>query len=295
MKKKTLFAAVTLTAVAAFVGVITIEKNSRTPVQRYIASTIQENLEATEKSDKNIYIPKKINSSSNNLQYEFLSYEIIDDKDIEKQTKYKAEYFKDGKVPSSDYVVKDTDFDAMARDYPKFDEYRESFGERGMTEAEYTEFMRIHEPEYTTDKHIKAKYLFIKCRITYIGNGRKKEWLDQLSVFTMKGNQTITQLAQFIYFDHPQPEIWDSSREGEYFWQKFGKVGDSIECVLGCRLSEYYDGLVLKENDTYYIGFEPGVYYDDEIINPSINENFVSTDSLPCESYRKASDTENKK
>lgn len=63
MKKKTLFAAVTLTAVAAFVGVIAIEKNSRTPVQRYIASTIQENLEVTEKSDKNIYIPKKINSA----------------------------------------------------------------------------------------------------------------------------------------------------------------------------------------------------------------------------------------
>ena len=129
------------------------------------------------------YVPAKILNNEGNLQYEFLSYEF-DDQDIEKQTIYKAEHFIEGKVPPSDYVVKWTDYDAMARDYPKFDEWRKSDCLKGMTEGKYEEFMRIHEPEYTIDKHVKTKYLFVKCRITYIGGGRKKVPMDDSICFS---------------------------------------------------------------------------------------------------------------
>lgn len=288
MKKKAVSMAIALSAIVAVVFVIKIEKNRTTPMERFLETS-----QTTGKSDD--YTPRKINNSSDNLQYEFLSYELIDDKDIEKQTKYKAEYFIDGKVPPSDYVVKWVDFDAMRRDYPKVDEHISSNGNAGMTRAEYEMFLQDHEAEYTTDKHVKTKYLFIRCRITYTGNGRNKERLDNVSVLTMNGNKTIYQMIEFCYLDHPQPEIWeDNDREGGYFWHRFEKAGDSIECVIGCRLREYNDVLTLKDNDTYYIGFEPQGYCDDEEVNPKVDDKFVSTDTLPCESYRRSSDRENK-
>lgn len=284
MKKKTAFIAIFLTAIASAVGVTTIAKNRMTPTERYLESPQafgQIQLSSGNSGDSN-YIPKEIINDEGNLKYEFLSYELIDDKDINKQTKYKAEYFIDGKVPSSDYVVKWTDFDAMARDFPKFSEYRDSNCERGMTRDEYERFMREHEAEYTTDKHIKSKYLFVKCRITYTGNGRPKEWLSNFSIFAMRNNQVVGQAMDFCYFDLPQPALWDGGRDHDFFWYKFNKAGDSIECIIGCRLRE--DEVDFSGDNTYYIGIEPSVYYDDQQINPALNARFVSTDMLPRES-----------
>ncbi len=228
------------------------------------------------------YVPVKILNNDENVQYEFLSYDLIDDKDIEKQTKYKAEFFVDGKVPPSDYIVKWTDYDAMARDYPKYDEYRNSDGNKGMTKAEAEEFMRIHEPEYTIDKHIKSKYLFVRCRITYMGNGRKKEFLSLFDVFAMRGNERIGPVNEFCYFDHPQPDIWEDGRAGGFFWYRFDKVGDSLECVLGCRLrGEYFD---LSEENMYYIGFQPGAVYSGlDQFNPAHDKRCVALNDMPRE------------
>ena len=88
MKKKLPVIVVTLALVAA---VIAIERKSKTPIDRYMETT-----QTTKQTVK--YIPAKIISNDEELQYEFLSYDLIDDKDIEKQTKYKAEYFDDGKI-----------------------------------------------------------------------------------------------------------------------------------------------------------------------------------------------------
>ena len=288
MKKKAAIVIIALIAILSIFFVIMNEKNMKTPVERFLETS-----QTTSKAEN--YVPVKILMDNKNIQYEFLSYDLIDDKDIVKQTKYKAEYFIDGKVPPSDYVVKWVDFDAMRRDYPKVDEHISSNGKAGMTRAEYEMFLQDHEAEYTTDKHVKTKYLFIRCRITYTGNGRNKERLDNVSVLTMNGNKTINQMNEFCYLDHPQPEIWeDNDREGGYFWHGFEKAGDCIECVIGCRLREYNDVLTLKDNDVYYIGFEPQGYCDDEEVNPKVDDKFVSTDSLPCESYLRSSDRENK-
>lgn len=230
------------------------------------------------------YVPVKILMDNKNIQYEFLSYDLIDDKDIETQTKYKAEYFIDGKLPSSDYVVAWTDFDAMARDYPKFDEYRKSNGEKGMTDAEYEEFIRIHGPEYTTDKHIKTKYLFIRCRITYTGAVRDTEWLAQPHVFAMHGNTKVISVSgsgSYCYFDQPQPVLWEDGNREDFFWYRFEKEGDSLECVLGIRLRGDRGADLSKEN-AYYIGFESTASYSDyDQFNPAIDSRCVALDDLP--------------
>ena len=223
MKKITLIITAILLTIL-LTAVIAIENKSQSPLNRY--------LETTRESDKSDYIPKEIINNLNNIRYEILSYELIDDKNIEKQTKYKAEYFIEGKVPPSDYIVKWTDFDAMARDYPKFDESRKSNGEKGMNWDEQESFIREHEAEYTKDKHLKTKYLFFRCRITYIGGERKEEWLDNISVFAMRGNSIVGEGNFFCYFDHSQ-HIDGEERKNEYFVYRFDKVGDSIECILG--------------------------------------------------------------
>ena len=275
MKKKTTVIFVALFVIASAVGVMVIEKSRKTPLDWFLETS-----KATKQMEN--YIPVKLLNNDGNVQYEFLSYDLIDDKDIEKQTKYKAEYFLDGKVPPSDYVVKWTDFDAMARDYPKYNEYRESNCARGMTGDEAEAFEREHVAEYTTDKHVKTKYLFVRCRITYMGNGRKKEFLGLFDAFAMRGNDLIGPLEEFCYFDHPQPEIWDDNdREGGFFWHRFEKVGDSIECVLGCRFrGEYYD---LSEEDKYYIGFQPTVTYDNDQFNPALDKSFIALNDIPKE------------
>ena len=276
MKKKAVLFFVVLFVIASVAAVIAIEKNRNTPMERFIKT-----LQTTKHADD--YVPVKILNNDENVQYEFLSYDLIDDKDIEKQTKYKAEFFVDGKVPPSDYIVKWTDYDAMARDYPKYDEYRNSDGNKGMTKAEAEEFMRIHEPEYTIDKHIKSKYLFVRCRITYMGNGRKKEFLSLFDVFAMRGNERIGPVNdEFCYFDHPQPDIWEDGRAGSFFWYRFDKVGDSLECVLGCRLrGEYFD---LSEENMYYIGFQPGAVYSGlDQFNPAHDKRCVALNDMPRE------------
>ena len=276
--KKAVSVVIVLTALAAIVLVINIEKNRKTPMERFLETS-----QTTNKAEG--YVPAKILMDNKSIQYEFLSYELIDDKDIEKQTKYKAEYFIEGKVPPSDYVVKCTDFDAMARDYPKFDEWRKSDCSKGMTEGEYEEFMRIHEPEYTVDKHIKTKYLFVRCRITYTGAGRDIAWLAQPHVFAMQGDSSALMLsagASYCYFDHPQKALWEDGNREDFFWYKFEKEGDSLECILGIRLRGDR-GVDLSKDNSYYIGFEPKGSDDEDNFNPAIDARCVSLNDMPRE------------
>jgi hypothetical protein len=271
--------AMIITAIAFIIlvlAVIKIEKKSKTPMDRYL-----DNSQTTKQTDK--YIPTKIIDNDGGLQYEFLSYDLIDGKDIETQTKYKAEYFLEGKIPSSDYVVKWTDYDAMARDYPKFDEYRESNHTKGMTEVEYKEFMRIHEPEYTIDKHVKTKYYFIRCRITYIGGGineSNEKWVSTFDFLVMNRNKMVGANNPTCYFDHPQ-NTKGEERENHFFVYRFEKVGDSIECIVGGRLRDDLD--CFSEATAYYVGFLPMLSKDEDQFNPAIDVRCVALNDMPKE------------
>ena len=272
MKKKLPVIVVTLALVAA---VIAIERKSKTPIDRYMETT-----QTTKQTVK--YIPAKIISNDEELQYEFLSYDLIDDKDIEKQTKYKAEYFDDGKLPPSDYVVKKVDHAAMRRDFPKYDEYVSSNCTKGMTYEEYEAFMREHEDEYSTEVHVKTKYYFIRCRITYIGGGINESNEKCVSAFDfliMNGDKMIGASNPGCYFDHSQNTEGERKRFNYY---RFEKVGDSIECIIGGRLRDDYDRF--SEATGYYVGFRPGVTYSDEDqFNPAIDVRCVALKDMPKE------------
>ena len=275
MKRKVSISVAILALIALAAAVVLIEKNSKTPMDRYM-----ETIQTTKQQVK--YIPAKIIDNDGGLQYEFLSYDLIDDKDIETQTKYKAEYFDDGKLPPSDYVVKKVDYDAMARDYPKFDEYRKSYCDESiMTEAEYEEFMREHEAEYSWEEHVKTKYYFIRCRITYIGGGiieGNEKCIGTFDFLIMNGNKMIGASNPGCYFDHYQNTEGERKRFNYY---RFEKVGDSIECIIGGRLRDDYDRF--SEATGYYVGFLPSVGSDFDQFNPALDVRCVALKDMPKE------------
>lgn len=272
-RKATVLVSVIVLSILLF-AVIILEKSNKTPMQRYFETS-----QTTKNTDK--YTPVKITNDDGNLQFEFLSYDLIDDKDIEKQTKYKSEYFIDGKVPPSDYVVRDIDYDALRRDYPKYDEFYSSNGEKGMTYEEAGELEREHGSEYMIDKHIKTKYLFVRCRITYLGNGRNEEWLNLFDIFAMRGNEIVGLCNMNCYLDISQHR-GEGVSENDFFQYKFEKVGDSVECVMGCRIRG--DFVDLSEENKYYVGFQPGTRYSDyDQFNPAIDRRCVALRDIPKE------------
>ena len=276
MKKKAVLIFVVLFVIASVAAVIAIEKNSKTPMERFLETS-----QTTKQPDN--YIPAKIIDYDGGLQYEFLSYELIDDKDIEKQTKYKAEYFIDGKVPPSDYVVKKVDYAAMRRDFPKYDEYVSSNCTKGMTYEEAEAFEREHEDEYSTEVHVKTKYYFIRCRITYVGgdiNDTNEKCLTAFDFLIMSGDKRVGECYQKCYFDFSK-NIEGKEQKGDAVYYKFGKIGDSIECVLGGRLIDEND--CFSKATGYYVGFLPWSYDEAENCNPAIDSKFVALKDMPKE------------
>ena len=276
MKKKAVLIFIALFVIASTVGVMVIEKNSKSPMDRFLETS-----QTTTQPDN--YIPAKIIDNDGGLQYEFLSYDLIDGEDIETQTKYKAQYFADGKVPSSDYVVKKVDYAAMRRDYPKYDEYVSSNCTKGMTYEEAEAFEREHEAEYSSEVHVKTKYFFIRCRITYLGgyvNERNEKCLGAFNFIVMNGDKRVGENYPNCYFDlSKNTEGKDQKSDSVYY--KFGKIGDSIECVLGGRLIDENDHF--SEATAYYVGFFPGLYSEYEKVNPALDSKFVALKDMPKE------------
>ena len=199
--------------------VISNEKNKKTPYERYI--------ETSQTTERGEYEPRVIYNGDRTVKYEILSYELIDDKEIAKQTKYPgkyfldisgefaSEYFLENHLPNPDFLLKDVDYPSMWRDYPLYKEYVESYGERGMTEAEAEEFFEKHEKD--------------------IGAHKKHAVPD----------------FGFCYYDGP---VFPDVCPGRYTFERGEKP---LECVVGYILVDYRGFIDLSEPNTYYYGRLP--------------------------------------
>ena len=98
----------------------------------------------------------------------------------------------------------------------------------------------------------------------------------------MRDNALVGYEGINCYFDHTQHTSNEARESSEFFKYKFEKKGDSIECVLGCRLtSEYFE---LSEENKYFIGFQPGTSYsDNDQFNPAIDSRCVAIADIPKE------------
>lgn len=299
MKKKTLLITTAVSSIAIGIGAIYIERNSKSPQERYMEtaisservtpSTSNENpsFNSTAKPDHSMSsetevvvtpLPVVLNQT-HTIQFEFLSYEIIEDTEMATQTKYSAENFYEGVLPDPNYLKEYTDFPAMRRDYPEFDEYLNTNGNSGMTEAEYQEFMRQHIAEYTTTRHPKTIYFFVRCRLTNINSGPEEYKFDDLRLYAMQdGAQYGVPVECGTYFDHSQ------HTEGEDRIHDFSNYtfenGESFESIIGFEITE--DQIDFSKEIKYYIGVFP-IGADVVFFNPSIDDGFIQLDALQKE------------
>ena len=96
----------------------------------------------------------------------------------------------------------------------------------------------------------------------------------------MAGDKKVVESNPDCFFDHPQNTEGDERRK-HFFVYKFGKIGDSIECVVGGRLREDHHNF--SEATAYYVGFFPGLYSEYEKVNPALDSRFVALKDMPKE------------
>lgn len=269
-KNHPVMCAVLIGAAAVVTAVLLIEKGSKTPVERYLET---KEFITSDPSDKVFVYNEK-----HTVKYEFLSYEIIEDTDIAKQTKYPGKYFYEGRLPDPDYLVEYTDYKAMCRDHPEVDEYISSNGKKGMTSSEYERFLEQHEAEYTTKKHPKTKYLFLHCKITNIGEGPVEEYVNSLVLMAMRDGKEAGFAEAGEYFDHPQ-HTEGEDRIHEFCLYVFSKSGDGLDCIIGFKLDEDY--VDFSDKNVWYLGIRPSMNNGNDDFNPEVDGNFVKLASLP--------------
>lgn len=207
----------------------------------------EESVEKKEEKSRNVILTK-----SRSLEYEFLSYEMVEDTEIEKQNTYKAEYFYQGKVPDADYQEEVIDYERAEKECPELRDIWDKDNSDKYTDDEIVEIYNKYIGEYTSMQHIKTKYLFLKCRITNLRDKSVEEALYlQHGIVSGDGKKFIYS-DRNVYFDKSQhTEETEGEREHHFFFYNF-KPGETLECTLGVEIRQKYDG-----DEEYYIGFEP--------------------------------------
>ena len=280
MKRIIKLSSVFILALVTVVSVVVTEQNSRSPVERSLnaaganADRISSGSDGIEGTDT---LSAEILNNTHTARYEFLSCDIFDDANIALQTEYKEDFYEGGCLPDPDYLTEYTDYQSMMNDYPEVGEFISSNGNSGMTEAEYFEFLDKHLDEYTVIRHPESEYIFLRCRITNLKDTENTEYIGNLRVFAMCGDELEAVAEAGLYFDKPQ-NTEDGKRLMEPVVYTF-KPGETIECVVGFLLTDYQQGL---EGDiTYFTGFEPAGLENYSQLNPAADKSFVALSDLP--------------
>ncbi len=270
-----------ISSIAVIVVIVLIESHSKSPAERNTVSSSMATPNVAEVRDDSESFETTFNNAVLNnkrtVEYEFLSYDIIEDTDIADQNVYEADFFCDGIIPDPNYLVEYTDYQAMRNDYPNVNEYILSNGNSGMTAAEYQAFLEEHSSDYTICKHPKTIYIFVRCRITCVGSAPVDEYINCLEILGVRENEIVGSEEINCYFDASQ-HTEGEDRIHHYFLYTFHESGESIECVIGCALRE--DFFDISEDNQYYIGFLPIGLESYDQFDPSIDDSFVALDSI---------------
>lgn len=210
----------------------------------YFANLSGEKTQANEEKQNILY--------TNNLSIEVVSCEKIEDTDIEAQTTYQPEYFKKGELPDAEYLEAYTDMEAIKEVCPELRDIWENDAHTIEEEKEiYNRNLDVIE-QYTTMRHPKTRYFFVKCKITNLIQEVNETSVALDTFISSDQSAYLAMHAGAVYFDkaiHTSGE----ERERGFFWYRF-EAGEVLECVLGYEIKEEWN-----ENETYYIGVQtPG-------------------------------------
>ncbi len=240
-----------VSVVAAVLAVHAIESKKKMPEERRQQKAQEEQKKPADFAGK-IEEEKRnvILSESRSLEFEFLSYEIVEDTEIEKQAAYKAEYFYDGELPDADYQEEVIDYERAEKECPELRDIWAEDADDRYTYEEIADIYNKHIGEYTSMQHLKTRYLFVKCRIR---NLRDKSIEESVSMDygTVSGDgKDYAYHDGGIYFDKPM-HVEGEDRSHSFFYYTF-EPGETLECTFGMEIKQEFG-----EDEEYYIGFKP--------------------------------------
>ena len=246
MKKVIMIILLCISVTGTIFAVNAIESKKETPEER------KQQREQKEDSGKKTDVQdrKVILSDSRSLELEFLSYEIIEDTEIEKQDTYKAEFFYHGELPDADYQEEVIDYERAEKECPELRDIWGEDSEDKYTGEEVKEIYDKHIGTYTSMQHPKTRYLFVKCQITNLRDKSVEESLSLEHGIVSKDGTEYVYRDGGIYFDKPQHTDGED-RTHSFFFYNF-EPGETLECTLGVEIKQQYG-----EDEEYYIGWKP--------------------------------------
>lgn len=196
----------------------------------------------------------RVLTTDQRLSIEVLSCEMIEDFDIEAQTTYAAEWFKDGVLPDADYIQEDIDYLAIRSESKELDDLWSRYD---YSDEEANEILQRNQhiiEKHTKRYHPKTRYFFVRCKITNLLEKANDASVDVDSFIASEQGEVFAVHNDAVYFDKAI-HLRGEDRDHRFFWYSF-EPGEVMECTLGYEIQQERD-----ENEVYYIGVQsPGVY-----------------------------------
>ncbi len=264
-----------ITGVGMFVIVGNIENNKEKPYERETEQTTEKDLVQESETGAETEIETETPSSNvirqGLLEYELISYEIVEDTEIEQQQAYKKEFFREEELATADYTEEFVDYDAIKEDSPELKELFEN--KLNYTDAEYAEIRNQHIDviqKHTVMRHPKTRYLFVKCNITNKSERPNNVLLDLYTFIVSADGKDSIYHDNLCYFDKAV-NISDDDRAHRFYEYPFDK-NETLECTIGFAIKEEYG-----PDEQYYVGVVPaGADY----VDPEHTENIVKVDKI---------------
>ena len=147
-----------------------------------------------------------------NITFEFVGCDMIEDTEIEMQTRYPAEFFIDSALPDANYQTDLLwDYEKMYEEIPELEDIKEIvLNPYNYTEEEYNALTDPYARQDAGDKyriegHPKSRYYFVKMRIENESVESREIVLSDLYLIqTNRAKSYAVTTDNIIYFDKTQ-------------------------------------------------------------------------------------------
>lgn len=281
-KKKSIFVCifVTVLGLLTFMLVILKEGNRKSPIERYVNEQNSESMKNLDSDTVGILAADEVSQNEEKnkftyqkIEYEFVSYDIIEDTDIAAQTKYDGTYFYSGELPDPNELEEYRDMEAIKAESPELKDLWENNDKYTNEEAAeiFNKNIEIVN-KYTGMVHIKTHYVFINCHLTNTSDQERNVYMNEmrfvLSAPDMKQFRTHDSMC---YFDAATNTQGDD-RVHSFFCYTL-QPGETLNCIIGFQVKEEID------DQQYYFGFTDG-QMEEKGINPIQGKYMIKLSDL---------------
>lgn len=272
-----------IVGIACLRYIVKNEKDKKYPVERYWdeQEEKQQNTSGDDTQTDCDAEEKDVTHSVtiDNITYEFVDCDMIEDTEIEMQTRYPAEFFVDSALPDANYQTDLLwDYEKMYEEIPELEDIKEIvLNPYNYTEEEYNALTDPYARQDAGDKyriegHPKSRYYFVKMRIENESVESREIVLSDLYLIqTNRAKSYAVTTDNIIYFDKTQ-YVENPDRLSWFTWYTM-KPKEVLECVIGYEIDEHslYD---LHEERLMYIG-TISVEMLDSWVNPVLSKTVV--------------------